>query len=518
MRLLPCFILLIIPALARAGYELPSHMDGCRSADGRFVIAAEPVGKATNHGPNKWQFVWTDSKEKKTVRLDAQGVSGGQVHGQLFIAPDGETFALFNHVTLWYSSKSDMHGATKLWGDKPGYPKDIQHEAFSRRIIVYKKDGSILKELGITDLLNQAELDNVMTVFTRVHWIQEFPGLRYKETPRHGYAFYHVSPDYTVLEVRAVTPRGSKEKSGRVIRVSLTDGKILAADANLEGDKLPVRPYRGPDHLPDQEPTTREGYIPSLDPVREEGKLISQAPPPPAKLTLLKDGFTKLDAPAWVPAAKCLTITDLEPEPGELFRLDENKLVLRDERGRGKVGPDGLWYGLLGDKLVSWNLKDEPKVLLAKAPGDRGLSLNDITVSTLVGGSSDNVIDASGFSGYSALIGEGGNDTLLGGDPPNVLIGGAGNDVLVGGAGTIRGSAARSVCRFRLRTLDDLDRPVHAGQETGHVVGDFGFDTQCASSDIQFSRGAFDFAFEEVISDRIHFQFNFLAGLDASGG
>lgn len=116
MRALILFVLLVVPSLARAGYELPSHIDGCRTADGRFTITAEPVGKATNHGPNQWSFVWKDAKTKEMRTFPAQGVSGGQVHGQLFIAPDGETFALFNHVTLWYPGKSDMHGASKLWG------------------------------------------------------------------------------------------------------------------------------------------------------------------------------------------------------------------------------------------------------------------------------------------------------------------------------------------------------------------------------------------------------------------
>jgi hypothetical protein len=32
-------------------------------------------------------------------------------HGQLFIAPDGETSAMFNHVTLWYADKSDTRVA-----------------------------------------------------------------------------------------------------------------------------------------------------------------------------------------------------------------------------------------------------------------------------------------------------------------------------------------------------------------------------------------------------------------------
>lgn len=147
---------------------MPCHIDGCQSVDGRYTIIAEPVGRIANHGPNQWNFVWHDNRTSDTRKFPAKGVSGGQTHSQLFIAPDGKHSRSLITSTL-VSGKSDMHGATKLWGDRAGTPKDIQHEAFSRRIIIYRKDGTILKELGICDLLTPAELESVTTVFTRVH-------------------------------------------------------------------------------------------------------------------------------------------------------------------------------------------------------------------------------------------------------------------------------------------------------------------------------------------------------------
>lgn len=51
-------LILALPSQARAGYELPSPIDGRRSVDGRFLITAEPIDKATNHAPNRWSFDW----------------------------------------------------------------------------------------------------------------------------------------------------------------------------------------------------------------------------------------------------------------------------------------------------------------------------------------------------------------------------------------------------------------------------------------------------------------------------
>lgn len=268
---------LLVSAPARAGYEHPCHIDGCQSPDGRFVITAEPVGKLTNHGPNQWRFVWKDTKENKTDSFAARGVQGGQIHAQLFIAPDGETFALFNHVTLWTAGKSDMHGAAKLC-DQPGKPKNRMDDHFSRRLIIYRKDGSIVKELGVNDFLKPDEWDATLAVFNRIHWLKEYPGLNFKTTPRHPYAFYQVSPDYTVLELQLTPPRGAK--GPRLVRLSLTDGRIFGSEEKIEDqNKIPVRPFSGPATLPDTMPATRESYVPSLDSVRKEGTFKTAAAP-----------------------------------------------------------------------------------------------------------------------------------------------------------------------------------------------------------------------------------------------
>lgn len=385
IRRQPVLILLVslavAPLAARAGYEQPCHIDGCQSADGRFIITAEPVGKLTNHGPNQWRFIWKDTKEKKESAFPAKGVQGGQVHAQLFIAPDGETFALFNSVTLWTAGKSDMHGAAKLC-DQPGKPKDRMDDHFSRRVIVYRKDGSILKELGVNDFLMPGEWDATLAVFNRIHWITEFSGLKFKTTPRHGYAFYQVSPDYTVLELQLTPPRGAKVPRG--VRVSLTDGRIFGSEEKIEDkNKIPVRPFSGPAALPDTMPATRESYVPSLDPVRKEGtfKALAMATDPPARLELIKDGFTKLDTPAWLPQENCLLFTDLEQK--KFYRLDGDKLsVIREDACRGKVGPDGRFYGVIGSKIASWRPGKEPQVIRDKASEGREISLNDLAVSS----------------------------------------------------------------------------------------------------------------------------------------
>lgn len=163
-----------------------------------------------------------------------------------------------------------MHWAAKLC-DRPGKPRDFADPAFSRRVVVYKKDGTVVKALGVADLLTADEQKDVLAVFNRVHWVREFDGLQFKKTPRPAYAFYRVSPDYTVLELQAPLT-DKKAKAGRAIRVDLTTGAILPADEKLTEARTPVRPFRGPAELPDNSPATREGYVPSLDPVREEGK------------------------------------------------------------------------------------------------------------------------------------------------------------------------------------------------------------------------------------------------------
>jgi hypothetical protein len=282
-------VLLLAGRWAHAGYEVPCYIDGGQSADGRYTVTTVPVGKITNHGPNHWQFVWHDARTDESRKFDAAEVQGGQIHAHLFVAPGGETFALFNHVTLWTEGKSDMHGAAKLC-EKPGLPRDHNDPAFSRRIIIYSaKDGHVIKQLGAADFLTADEWENVIAVFNRVHWIKEYPGLNFKKTPRAGYAFYRVSPDYTVLEFQMTPVKASKQKESRIVRVRLTDGEILKPDEKLAEEKTPVRPFKGPDALPDEDKLARERYVPSLDPVRHEGQLPAALPPQPAPVAKKKE-------------------------------------------------------------------------------------------------------------------------------------------------------------------------------------------------------------------------------------
>ena len=134
--------LALFPLLCRAGYEMPSYLDGCRSMGGRFEITARQTVKGkSSHGPNKWNYLWKDLKTGKTTEFPARSVQGGQVRGQLFIAPDGETFALWNHITMWWEEKSHMHGH----GHKDVLKKGHEDQAafrnqfmFCNRLIIYK--------------------------------------------------------------------------------------------------------------------------------------------------------------------------------------------------------------------------------------------------------------------------------------------------------------------------------------------------------------------------------------------
>lgn len=388
--------LLILVGTVHAGYEQPCYIDGGQSADGRFVVtaAATELGK-TVHGPNRWSFTWKDTQSGQTATFPAQGVQAGQVYGQLYVAPDGETFALWNHVTLWTSGKSEMHGPHDL-----PYHEESEswrkREEFSRRLIVYRKDGTIVKELGVGDFLQPDEWMSVGRVFNRVHWIQPYDKLDPKQTARPQYAYCRVSPDYTVLEFRPVPPRSRREP--RVVRVSLTDGRLLTEELS-DPRKVPVRPFCDDDQLPHTAPGWRENYVPSLDPVRSPGtfriqsaaeawprdKAPKQPPFSVGEVRLLSQGYKKADTPAWLPKASggksagALLFTDLDQS--KLFLLTPPTTVTEARAGatRGKVGPDGRFYGIIDGTLASWRPGEEPQTILA--PADRELSLNDLVLS-----------------------------------------------------------------------------------------------------------------------------------------
>lgn len=402
-------------APVRAGHETPPYIDGCQSPDGRFVVTAErvtdpaagakggPAKPNPVHGPHKWRFTWKDTQSGKSHTFEPAGLSAGAIYAQLYIAPDGETFALFNPLKFHTPDKSGMHGKPAVEKGQPGYETQ---ENFSRRIVVYRKDGAVIKELGVADILKPEEWGSVICVFGRVEWLAEYPGFKWKSAPRMPYAFCRVSPDYSVLEFRPKPVRGDKS-GGRIVRVSLTDGRILPDDQKpADPAKIPVRPFVGPEIVPEGPDRAKmiDGYQPSLDPVRVAGKFpdlaAAEAPAPAAdrpakgkaaddkpaagpavKLDLLKDGLTKADTPTWLTGEKCLLFTDLEG--GKTYRLDppDAVSVARPESARGKAGPDGRMYAAMGGRLVAWKPGAEPEVILEKAAGGRELSLNDLAVS-----------------------------------------------------------------------------------------------------------------------------------------
>ncbi|MEM7396998.1 MAG: hypothetical protein AAF492_32125, partial [Verrucomicrobiota bacterium] len=156
---------------------------------------------------------------------------GGQIYAQLFIAPDGETFALWNHITQYWPETSHMHSHDVLPKRKDlGEDKFRTLEIHRKRLIIYRRDGSIVKTFGVGDFLQDDEWESVLVVFTRIHWLQEYDELTYRDICRRQYSFYRISPDYTVLEFQPVSSRARRKEPPRKIRVSLTDGQILDPD------------------------------------------------------------------------------------------------------------------------------------------------------------------------------------------------------------------------------------------------------------------------------------------------
>lgn len=267
---------------AWSGYSQPAFIDGGQSVDGRYTVSAELIEKGKHsHGPHKWRFTWTDKRTNESHHFEPQQLTRGQIYGHIYVAPDGQTFALWNHVTLWWDGKSHDHAHEVLPRKSEIPAKEWQHlPQFSHRLTIYRKDGSILKSFSVADFLEGEEWETVQQVFNRVHWIKEYPELKFKQTPRPGYAFHRISPDYTILEFLPTTSRANRRKPPRVVRVDLTTGEVLAADAfPTEESKVPVRPYLGDAHLGGTGPEFKETYRPSLDPLRVPPKILP-APDP----------------------------------------------------------------------------------------------------------------------------------------------------------------------------------------------------------------------------------------------
>ena len=140
-------------------------------------------------------------------------------------------------------------------------------------------------------------------------------------------------------------------------------------------------------------------------------------------------------------------------------------------------------------------------------------TLTEIQVAQLFGGSSDNQIDATGFSGRAFFSGAGGNDTILGGANHDRMFGGAGRDVILGGEGN-------DVLRGQGGNLDSLvggpgDDKLNGGIGNDDLSGGEGDDQLTGESGNDILRGGAgdDRVFEKADVDIVLLDTSMTGGL-----
>ncbi|MFM8420583.1 MAG: Calx-beta domain-containing protein [Verrucomicrobiota bacterium] len=129
---------------------------------------------------------------------------------------------------------------------------------------------------------------------------------------------------------------------------------------------------------------------------------------------------------------------------GEVDSLDDIEVAwLAGGAGNNRFDLTG-WTGMgivdggAGNDTLVWAadanfLLTTAQLLVSTALGLTALT--SIEEAELIGGESDNLLDAQAFDGSTLLSGGNGHDTLLGGMADDVLLGGMGDDVLSGGLG-----------------------------------------------------------------------------------
>ena len=286
-----CFLTALCVSNVVGGHTRIGYVDGGQSQDGRFTVTAE---LQKNGGKTPWKFVWTDTKTKETHTGSLLSLQDGEhftvVYAHIYVAPDGQTFAVWNTNAFSAGDKKLISSGQDLLSEDRKKEDFQKFAGFSDRLVIYKKNGEVVKRLSMFELLKPAEWKYVFMLQGNLYWLAEYEDafINKQEPPRMGYRHTRVSPDYTVLEFMVgpteevrlkyklredATPEQKAEaaKYKRVVRVRLTDGVVLEAAKKLnEPNRVPVRCF-----VP-LEGFTRAGqeqFVPSLDPVRVAGKL-----------------------------------------------------------------------------------------------------------------------------------------------------------------------------------------------------------------------------------------------------
>lgn len=268
-------------AVGFAGHTRPGYVDGSRSADGRYVVTAEP--KKRSDGKDGWEFTWKDTKTDNAHKGWLVGLPQGLDHfkvayAHIFVPPGGETFAVFQTAN-WAEGGSRPPLAA---GVKPPLQDPTDefkgYGGFADRIVVYKKTGEVVKRVSMNDILKPNEWAYVNWVQGNLYWLSEYPDvMKNGEPPRCGYRYFRVSPDYSVLEFTVGPNADATHKVKdlgpevvnyrRPVYVSLADGAFLD-EKPTEKERTPVRPFVG-DLV--KRGDAMKNYVPSLDPVRVPG-------------------------------------------------------------------------------------------------------------------------------------------------------------------------------------------------------------------------------------------------------
>lgn len=284
VRLVFLVVYVVLPGIVLAGHTRPGYVDGGQSADGRYVVTAEPPQNTKSPGP--WHFTWKDTKSGQTYRGTLVGIPYGLDHFRvaythIFVAPGGETFAVWQPAS-WAPCDRRPPGANDNKLNKNPSETFKNYDGFRDRLVIYKKTGEVIQRLGMNDILKNNEWIYVNWVQGNLYWLTEYPDMmKGGEPPRCGYRYYRISPDYTVLEFTVGPNSDAKHRVKdegpevlnyrRVVRVSLTQGTFFSADTLLSAQKLPGRPFVG--ELVKRGSEGQKNYLPSLDPVRSAGKI-----------------------------------------------------------------------------------------------------------------------------------------------------------------------------------------------------------------------------------------------------
>ena len=271
----------------KAGHSRSGYLDAGQSANGRFLVTAKRIDTLDKKGrriDHRWDFTWLDRKTKETHEGELKGLRSGSddvfdpVNAHLFVAPDGETFA------LWIPQAMARSEQKKPSTDERQDVKFRTFAGFAYRLTIYKKTGERLKKFDVKDFLSDQDWNWFYFYGRQVYWLKEYDKLTTRSTPRSGYALYRISPDYTLLEfqIGATQEAAYKAKQRGVIVpvprkvfVRLTDGVILSKEEfqQLPSAQQPVQPFVGDLANKDQ---PQYGYVPSLQPVQTPGTFISR--------------------------------------------------------------------------------------------------------------------------------------------------------------------------------------------------------------------------------------------------